>query len=86
MSTYDDNPDASGGRVTITADSTLGRRSRAASIRAAKRAYEQGHQGVTLTLISRSYSETAGFLSRSAFTYTIGRAANCQMSDSGEEG
>jgi hypothetical protein len=72
MSTYDDNPTATGGSVTITADDSLGRRSRAAQIRQAARAYAQEH-AVTLTLIGRSYSETHGFLSRSAFTYTIGR-------------
>ena len=75
MSTYTNNPGATGDTVTITADSSLGRRSRAASIRAWARGYERAH-GVTLTLASKSYSETPGFLARSAFTYTIGRAAN----------
>jgi hypothetical protein len=73
MSTYDDNPNAAGGAVTITADDTLGRRSRAAQIRQAARTYARAH-GVTLTLISRAYSEAHGFLSRSSFTYEITRA------------
>ena len=72
MTTCNDNPGAAGNRVTITADSSLGRRSRAAQIRAAARHYAQRH-GVTLTLAGRSYSETPGFLSRSAFTYDISR-------------
>jgi hypothetical protein len=74
MTTYNDNPNASGGQVTITCDDTLGRRSRAAQIRAAVRAYERDH-GVKLTLAGRDYSETHGFLSRSAFTYDISRTS-----------
>ena len=46
------------------------RRSRAASINGAKRAYERAN-GVTLTLASRSYSETWGFLHSSEFRYEV---------------
>jgi hypothetical protein len=56
--------------IWIRADSTHGRRSRASAINAAKRAYERAH-GVRLALISKSYSETHGFLSRSEFRYEI---------------
>jgi hypothetical protein len=72
MPAYDDNPDATGDYVQITCDATTGRRSRAAQINAARRRYQSGH-GVTLTLIARSYSETHGFMHRSAFKYEIGR-------------
>jgi hypothetical protein len=72
MPAYDDNPAVTGDYVWITADGTAGRRSRAAQVNAAKRAYERSH-GVTLTLLARSYSETYGFLHRSAFRYEIGR-------------
>jgi hypothetical protein len=74
MPVYSNNPDALGDSVTITCDDTLGRRSRAAQIRAAVRAYERDH-GVKLTLAGRDYSETHGFLSRSAFAYNISRAS-----------
>ena len=72
MSAYDDNPRATGRYVTIKADDTTGRRSRAAQINAHRRRYEISH-GVGLTLISKSYSETYGFLAQSAFRYTINR-------------
>jgi hypothetical protein len=54
----------------IRQDSTGDRRSRAAAINAAKREYERAN-GVTLTLIHKSYSETHGFLARSEFRYTV---------------
>ena len=72
MSAYDDNPRALGHYVTIKADDTTGRRSRAAQISACRKRYERTH-GVTLTLASKSYSETYGFLPQSAFRYTINR-------------
>jgi hypothetical protein len=62
-----------GHSVTIHADDSTDRRSRAAQATAVKRRYERLH-GVRLTLASRSYSETHGFLSRSAFRYTIERS------------
>jgi hypothetical protein len=74
MAAYDDNPQAVGDYVWISADDTTGRRSRAAQISAARKAYREAH-GVTLTLIAQSYSETPGFLSRSAFRYRINRPA-----------
>ena len=67
-----DNPGMVGQFVTITSDSTRDRRSRAGEINAGRRRYQREH-GVTLTLVSKSYSETYGFLSRSAFRYSIER-------------
>ena len=64
MSAYPD------GYVTINADSTASRRSRAAQINAEKRRHEAVHN-VSPTLISKSYSETPGFLSRSSFRYQV---------------
>lgn len=74
MTAYDDNPQAIGGYVWIKADSTESRRSRAAWINAARKAYQAEH-GVTLTLITKTYDETSGFLSRSAFRYRIIRGS-----------
>jgi hypothetical protein len=73
VTAYNDNPQAIGDYVWINADDTAGRRSRAAQINAARKAYQAEH-GVTLTLIAQSYSETPGFLARSAFRYRINRA------------
>jgi hypothetical protein len=70
MPVYDDNPAMTGRYVTITADCTTGRRSRAAQINNYRRRFEREH-GVRLALLTRSYSETYGFLSRSAFRYTM---------------
>jgi hypothetical protein len=72
MAAYDDNPNLTGNYVWITADDTADRHSRAAQVNAAKRAYEHEHS-VTLTLLAKSYSETPGFLHRSAFRYEVGR-------------
>lgn len=72
MIAYTDNPDARGNYVTVKADTTTGRRSRAGAITAAARAYAREH-GVKLTLVSKSYDEANGFLSRSAFRYRITR-------------
>jgi hypothetical protein len=68
MSAYLDS--ATDGYIIINADSTAGRRSRAAQVNAAKRRYEAAHD-ITLTLVGKSYSETAGFLSRSSFRYQV---------------
>lgn len=73
MPAYNDNPHLVGDYVTITADDSSGRRSRAAQISAEKRRYTREHNGITLTLISKSYDEMYGFLSRSAFRYRITR-------------
>jgi hypothetical protein len=70
MTAYDDNPGVIGRYVTITADDSAGRRSRASQCSAGKRRYEREHK-VTLILSSKSYSETYGFLSQSAFKYEI---------------
>jgi hypothetical protein len=58
--------------VSIREDSTHDRRSRAAAINAAKRQYERT-EGVRLILVSKSYSETHGFLSRSEFRYSVAK-------------
>lgn len=58
--------------IWINADDTTDRRSRAAQANAARRSFERAHN-VTLTLVTRSYSETPGFLYRSAFRYRITR-------------
>lgn len=67
-----DNPDGHGQFVTITSDGTTTRQARAGEINAEKRRYEKKFN-VKLTLLSKSYSETHGFLLRSAFRYRIGR-------------
>lgn len=72
MTAYDDNPRVIGDYVTITADDTTDRHSRASQINGARRRYESEHD-VTLKLVSTSYSETHGFLARSAFRYRITR-------------
>jgi hypothetical protein len=54
--------------VTLVSDSTEGRPTRANRINALRRRLE-AERGVKLNLISRSYSETWGFLSRSQFRY-----------------
>lgn len=58
--------------VYIRADDTTGRRSRASQITARKLSYQR-ERGVILTLVSKSYSETFGFLSRSEFRYRVSR-------------
>lgn len=58
-----------GADVYIRADDTTDRRSRAAQITARKLRYERERHAV-LTLVSKSYSETHGFLSRSEFRYS----------------
>lgn len=58
--------------VWIREDSTQDRRSRANAINAEKRKYERAN-GVRLTLLSKSYSETWGFLHRSEFRYTVAK-------------
>ena len=60
--------------VYIRADDTTDRRSRASQITARKLSYQR-ERGVSLTLVSKSYSETYGFLSRSEFRYSSRRAA-----------
>lgn len=64
--------------VYIRADDSTGRRSRASQITARKLRYER-ERGVTLTLVSKSYSETYGFLSRSEFRYSMRRAPRVTM-------
>lgn len=65
-------------RITLTATSTSGphgqvkRRPRANAISALKRRIER-ETGYTLTLESRRYSETHGFLHQSEFIYAITR-------------
>jgi len=59
---------AGAGMIIIRADSTHDRRSRAAEINAARRAFERD-TGTRLALVTKSYSETYGFLSRSEFRY-----------------
>jgi hypothetical protein len=58
--------------VWIRQDDSTDRRSRAAAINAAKRQYERDN-GVRLTLISKSYDEAHGFLSRSEFRYSVAK-------------
>jgi hypothetical protein len=70
--TYDDNPRVTGDYVWISCDDTSGRRSRAAQIIAHKRRYMVAHN-VTLAFSSVSYSESDGFLSRTAIRYRITR-------------
>ncbi len=76
MMAWADNPAAAGRFVTIYADDSGGRRSRASQIGARKRVYEAEHQ-VTLALLSKSYDEMHGFLARSAFRYEIIRPCPC---------
>ena len=56
--------------VFITCDDSSDRRTRAAHITAAKRAYQRQH-GVILALDHKTYSEQHGFLSRSVFRYAL---------------
>jgi hypothetical protein len=70
MTAYDDNPEARGDWVWVTADDSTDRRSRASQVTAHRRRYEKAH-GVRLEFITKHYSETPGFLSRSAFRYRI---------------
>lgn len=72
MTAWNDNPDVTGDYVWIKADSTDSRRSRAGEASAERARYQREH-GVRLELIARDYSETPGFLSRSAFRYRINR-------------
>jgi len=72
MPAYDDNPQVTGSYVWITADGTADRRSRASQVAAHKRRYEAAH-GVMLEKITTSYSETPGFLHRTAVRYRINR-------------
>lgn len=83
--------------ITINADDTSDRRSRAAQISAHKRRQEKA-LGVTLTLISKSHSETHGFLAQSSFRYRVARPpveatpaieqviANCEHPHIGRDG
>lgn len=71
MDAYNDNPKVIGDYVTIKAEGDE-RRSRAARIVAEVRRYQAAHN-VALIFLSKSYSETHGFLSQTAFRYKIKR-------------
>jgi hypothetical protein len=62
-------------RLSICAENTAGkygprRQGRASAITNIRRRFEREHN-VRLVLLSRSYSETRGFLHRSTFTFAI---------------
>lgn len=67
----DNNPHCTGDYVTFSADGGK-RRSRGAVIAGLIRDYKKEH-GVRLELVSRSYDEMYGFLSRTSIRYWITR-------------